>query len=95
MMSFDLLRAPAIAFFVVFIGLSIIAIQRGIAGRLLVLVVIGGFLALIGRPGFDGYSGECPRKGWVGAFFPALVGAALMTKRLMHRSPPGSACPGS
>lgn len=83
-LSFDLLQALAIGLFVVFIGLLAIAIQRGVAGRLLPVVVIGGFLLLVGRPGFDGF-GYAGRQGWVGAFLLSLVGAALMTKRLTQR----------
>jgi hypothetical protein len=85
--SFDLLRALAIALFVVFIGLSIIALQRGIRGKLLIVVVIGGFLALVGRPGYDASSWDYARKGWVAALFLAAVGSALMTRRLAWRPP--------
>lgn len=87
MMSFDLLRALAIALFVVFIGLSIVAIQRGVARKMLVLVVVGGFLLLTGRPGYDDY-GAYSNRGWVAAFCLAAIGAAMMTRRLMHHQPP-------
>jgi hypothetical protein len=94
-MSFDLLRALAIALFVVFVGLSVVAVQRGVARRVLILVVVGGFLALTGRPGFDDY-GAYSHRGWVGAFFLAAIGAAMMTRRLTHRAPPPrGAIPGS
>lgn len=91
--SFDLLRAMAIALFVVFVGLSIVAIQRGVAGKLLVVVVAGGFLLLIGRPGLDDGYGEYAHRGWVGAFFLAAIGAVLMTKRLTYRPLPRDVAP--
>ena len=88
MMSFDMLRALAIALFVVFIGLSIVAIQRGVARKMLVLVVVGGFLVLTAQPGFDDY-GAYSNRGWVAAFCLAAIGAAMMTRRLLqHRPPP-------
>lgn len=75
--AFDLVRSLAIALFVVFLVLGILAAQRGLRARGALAVVSLLFLACI--HGGDGASGN----GWLGAFVLAAVGAAVMTRRLV------------
>lgn len=89
MMSFDLVRALAIALFAVFLVLSVVALRRGVPVRLLMVCIVVGFLALVQRSGFVGYSDYYSHKSWLGAFAVAAFGAVLMTRRLLDRPPSG------
>ena len=78
--AFDMVRSLAIALFVVFLVLGLLAAQRGLRARSALLVVSGVFLALVWRPQ-GSYS--APSSHWMGAFVLAGAGAAVMTRRLM------------
>ncbi len=79
--AFELMRAAAIALFVVFIVLTIVAMQRGMrmGGMLLVISIV--FLLLVRTDWYD------PGTKWFAAAILAAVGAAVATKRLLHAPP--------
>ncbi len=79
--AYDLLRAFAIACFVVFFGLSIVANGRGLPSRGLLLVVTLLFVVLVWHEGPEA-TGH-----WLLAFLLAAAAAASMTRRLMEAPP--------
>jgi hypothetical protein len=82
--AFELMRALAIALFVVFLVLGVLAAQRGIRSRRALVLVSVLFLACVfDRSGAYGAAGGH----WLGAFALAAVGAAVMTRRLIHPAP--------
>jgi hypothetical protein len=83
--AFELMRAAAIALFVVFVVLAMIAMQRGMrmGGMLLVISIV--FLLLIRTDWYD------PGTKWLAAAILAAVGAGIATKRLLHAPPPREA----
>jgi hypothetical protein len=82
--AFHVIRALAIALYIVFLVLGFLAVQRGIRawGTLIVVSVI--FLALVWRPEAIN---PLPPGRWLAALVIALFGALVMTHRLT--SPPG------
>ena len=85
--AFDAVRAAAIALYVVFVVLALMAGRRGIrcGGALFVVTVL--FAVLVGTGWYS------PATGWFSAALVACVGALMMTGRLM-RSPPMQRGPG-
>jgi hypothetical protein len=76
--AFDAVRAAAIALFVVFIVLALMAGHRGIRSGGALFVVTLLFLLLVGTRWYD------PATKWFSAAVLAGVGAAVMTGRLMR-----------
>ena len=79
--AFELMRAAAIALFVVFLVLTVLAMQRGMrmGGMLLVISIV--FLLLVRTDWYD------PGTKWFAAAVLAAVGAGIATKRLLHAPP--------
>ena len=86
--AFDAVRAAAIALYVVFVVLALMAGHRGIrsGGALFVVTIL--FAVLVGTGWYS------PATGWFSAALVACVGALVMTGRLM-RSPPMQRDPGN
>ena len=78
--AYDLLRACAIAVFVVFWVLGIMAVRAGARGRLALLVVTLMFWLLVGSPGH--WDLRVPAGDWLAALLVAVVAAATMSGRL-------------
>ncbi len=85
--AFDAVRAAAIALYVVFVVLALMAGHRGIrtGGALFVVTVL--FALLVGTGWYS------PATGWFSAALVACVGALVMTGRLL-RPPPMQRGPG-
>jgi hypothetical protein len=86
--SYTAIRALAIALFVVFVALAVLAAQRGLRSRTALIIVPFFFLALV-WPATYGERVSANR--WFGAFVLAGVGAMVMTRRLTRgpeRMPP-------
>jgi hypothetical protein len=80
--AFEVMRAAAIALFVVFIVLGAMAMRGGQrVGSMLVVVSIA-FLLLVRTDWYD------PGTKWLAAAVLAGVAAAMMTRRLLHAPPP-------
>ncbi len=77
---YGVVRALTIALYVVFAVLAFLAAQRGQRGVWAFIVVTLLFLFLVWRP-YDGY--PVPANRWVLAFALVLVGAIVMTQRLL------------
>ena len=79
--AFELMRAAAIALFVVFLVLTVIGMHRGMrmGGMLLVVSIV--FLLLVRTDWYD------PGTKWFAAAVLAAVGAGIATKRLLHAPP--------
>ncbi|HEY8288021.1 MAG TPA: hypothetical protein VIG49_02050 [Acetobacteraceae bacterium] len=99
MQAFNVVRALAIANYIVFIVLAFLAAQRGIRSIWALIVVSTVYLLLVWRPEAVG---ETAIGRWFTALLIATVGAAVMTQRLMYspgrrggppREPPGSSWP--
>jgi hypothetical protein len=81
--TFEVIRALAIALFVVFFALGVVAAQRGIKARGALTLVSALFLILLAGPG-SGTPIHPSR--WTEAFVLSAVAAVVMTQRLMrHR----------
>jgi uncharacterized membrane-anchored protein len=77
--TYGVIRALAIAIYVVFAVLAFIASQRGHRGIGALVVVSAVFLILVWRP-YDFYPAPISR--WLAALILAVVGAVVMTQRL-------------
>ncbi len=77
--SYGVIRALAIAIYVVFAVLAVLSSQRGRGGVGALFVVSVLFLILVWRP-FDTY--PTPLGRWIVAFVLVLSGAVVMTQRL-------------
>jgi hypothetical protein len=79
--AFDAVRAAAIALFVVFVVLAILAHRRGLrsGGALFIVSVL--FVVLVETRWYE------PGTKWFSAAVLAGVGAAVMTARLLHPPP--------
>lgn len=77
--AYSVIKAAAIAFYIVFGILAFLSAQRGQGGigGLIVMTII--LLLLVWRP----YSGYAPMSHWMAALALVLVGAATMTQRLI------------
>jgi hypothetical protein len=87
--TYGVIRALAIAMYVVFAVLAFLASQRGMRGIGALVVVTVVFLVLVWRPYAD-YPAPIGR--WLGALILVIVGAVVMTQRLtgetFHRHGP-------
>lgn len=98
--AYNAVRALAIALYVVFVVLALLASQRGHRGMGALFIVTVVFLALVWRP-YDDF--PTPINRWIGALVLVIVGAVVMTQRLTappHRRdrppppyPPGGRAP--
>ena len=82
----NVVRAAAIAVYVVFVVLAVMAAWRGLGGGWALLVVTIAVLLLVWRP--DAYY-PAPIGRWFTVLVLAAVGATVMTRRLLGRPPPG------
>ena len=91
--AFDLMRALALGLFGVFVVLCVIANRRGLRSISTLVVVSLLFLALIGTFGVN--DGVSISRHWMGAFVLAVVGAAVMTRRLSRQTTSAASGTGS
>lgn len=77
--AYNAVRALAIALYVVFVVLAVLASRRGHRGVGALFIVTGVFLALVWRP-YDDF--PTPINRWIGALALVVVGAVVMTQRL-------------
>jgi nicotinamide riboside transporter PnuC len=77
--TYSVVRALAIAIYVVFAVLAVLASQRGHRGFWALVVVSGVFMMLIWRP-FGVY--PAPLSRWMAALVLVVVAAVVMTQRL-------------
>ena len=82
--AYAVIRALAIAIYIVFVVLAFLASQRGHRGLTALLVVTTVFLVLVWRP-YDHYPAPIGR--WAAALILAVVGAVVMTQRLTAGPP--------
>lgn len=87
--AFNVVRALALAIFVVFVILALIAAYRGLRAIGALIVVSLGFLILVWRPDAF-YTASVGR--WFAALVLAIIGAVVMTQRLLT-PPPASRPP--
>ncbi len=87
--ALDAVRAAAIALYVVFVALAVLARRHGMrsGGTLMMVSVL--FLILVQTDWYD------PGTKWLAAAVVAGVGAAMMTGRLLRPPPPPPGEPGS
>ena len=78
--AFDVVRSLAIALFVVFLVLGLLAAGRGLKARSALVAVSAVFLALVWRPHSNF---AAPGSHWLGALLLAATGAGVMTRRLL------------
>ena len=81
--AFDAVRAAAIALYVVFVVLALLAGHRGLRSGAALFVITVVFLMLVGTHWYE------PGTKWFSAAVLAGVGAGMMTSRLMRPPPPG------
>jgi hypothetical protein len=81
--AFNVVRAAAIAIFVVFLVLAFMAGRRGLRSGWALVVVPVLFLVLVWRP--DGAMPVSISR-WFGALLLAIIGAIVMTQRLLGPS---------
>ena len=80
--AFDAVRAAAIALYVVFVVLALLAGHRGLRSGAALFVITLVFLMLVGTHWYE------PGTKWFSAAVLAGVGAGMMTSRLMRPPPP-------
>ncbi len=80
--AFDVVRAAAIALYVVFVVLELLAGHRGLRSGAALFVITLVFLMLVGTHWYE------PGTKWFSAAVLAGVGAGMMTSRLMRPPPP-------
>jgi hypothetical protein len=78
--TYGAVRALAIAIYVVFAVMAFLSSQRGSRGTGALLVVTAVFLILVWRP-YDAYPAPISR--WIAALCLVVVGAVVMTQRLV------------
>jgi hypothetical protein len=83
--AFNVVRALALAIFTVFVVLALMAAYRGLRAIGALIVVSLGFLILVWRPDTF-YTASVSR--WFAALVLAIIGAVVMTQRLLA-PPPG------
>ena len=98
--TYGVIRALAIAIYVVFAVLALLASQRGHRGLVALVAVSAAYLSLVWRP-YDSYPAPLGR--WMVALALVVVGAVVMTQRLIAPPfvrdrplppyPPGSRAP--
>ncbi len=85
--AYSVVRAVAIAFYLVFVVLTLLASQRRLAGIGVLVVMTIIIMLLVWRP----YSDPAPISHWLVTLALVLVGAVTMTQRLM--GPPRPSVP--
>ncbi|WP_428533799.1 hypothetical protein [Rhodopila sp.] len=80
--TYSVVRALAIAIYVVFAVLAVLASQRGHRGFGALLIVTAVYLILVWRP-YDAY--PVPLGRWLAALALVVIGAVVMTQRLTVR----------
>jgi hypothetical protein len=95
--TYGVVRALAIALYVVFLVLAVLASHRGHRGIGALIVVSAIFLMMVWRP-YDDFPAPISR--WIAALILVLVGAVVMTQRLVappfrREGPPPPYPPGS
>jgi len=80
--AFDVVRAAAIAIYIVFLILGGIALHKGVKAVAALVAVTLGFVILVWRPDQASYVSSTR---WMAALVLAIVGAVVLTQRL---SPP-------
>jgi hypothetical protein len=93
--AFNVVRALAIAIYIVFVLLALLAAQRGIRAIGALIVVSGVYLLMVWHPEAVGASAIGR---WFTALLIASVGGLVMTQRLLHapgRGNPPPAPPGN
>ncbi|MGE0222649.1 MAG: hypothetical protein AB7F35_03000 [Acetobacteraceae bacterium] len=83
--AFNVVRAAAIAIFIVFLVLAVIAARRGLRAGWALVVVPVVFLILVWRPD-SGMPVSISR--WFAALLLVSIGAIAMTQRLLSPPPP-------
>ena len=79
--GFEVMRAAAIALYVVFVVLAVLAMRRGLRAGGMLLGVSVVFLLLVRTDWYD------PGTKWLAAVVLTAIAAASMTKRLVHAMP--------
>ncbi len=77
--AFDVVRAAAIAIYIVFLVLGGIAIHRGVKSIAAMIAVTLGFVILVWRPDQGAYISSTR---WLAALALAIIGALVLTQRL-------------
>jgi len=77
--TYGVVRAFAIAIYIVFAVLAFLASQRGHRGLWALIVVTATFMMLVWRP-YTGYPAPISR--WIAALVLVVVAAVIMTQRL-------------
>jgi hypothetical protein len=77
--TYSVVRAFAIAIYIVFVVLAFLASQRGHRGLWALIVVTATFMMLVWRP-YAGYPAPISR--WIAALVLVVVAAVVMTQRL-------------
>jgi len=77
--AFDVVRAAAIAIYIVFLVLGGIAIHRGVKAVAAMIAVTLGFVILVWRPDQAAYVSSTR---WLAALTLAIIGAVVLTQRL-------------
>jgi hypothetical protein len=83
--AYGVIRAFAIAIYLVFVVLSVLASQRGRHGFWPLIVVSGVFMLLVWRPYAD-YPAPIGR--WIAGLLLVVIAAIIMTQRLMAAPAP-------
>jgi hypothetical protein len=83
--AFNVVRALAIAIFIVFLLLAFLAARRGLRASWALVVVSAAFLVLVWRPEAVA---PAPIGRWFAALILATVAAVVMTQRLLTAPPP-------
>lgn len=85
--AFDVVRAAAIAIYIVFLILGALSLQRGRRAIGAMIFVSLGFLILVWRPDAASYVSSTR---WLAALTLAIIGAVVLTQRLLEppRPPP-------
>lgn len=77
--AFDVVRAAAIAIYIVFLILGGLALHRGVKAVAALIAVTLGFVILVWRPDQASYVSSTR---WMAALVLAIIGAVVMTQRL-------------
>jgi hypothetical protein len=82
--AYGVIRAAAIALFIVFVVLSVLAVRRRHGGFAPIIVIGLLFLGLVGHPSSEF---PAPIGRWFAALVLAFVGSTIMTQRLLAPPP--------
>jgi hypothetical protein len=88
--AFDVVRAASIAIYIVFLVLAGLALHRGVRVVGTLIVVTLGFVILVWRPHEASYVSSTR---WLAALTLAIIGAVVLTQRLLEPPRPISRPP--